>query len=119
MARKISSLLFLYLITCLPVLRAGNGTTGPVDEVVILFPGAPSPTSDKCLIRFYLPESDPNSSIRILSKDSTLIKEINLNGEFGVNSLPINVSDWNAGIYLYQLFYKGEAKKTLSFEVKH
>ena len=119
MARKSYFLFFFCFVAGLTMLKAGNGTTGPTMENIILFPGAPSPTTDKCLIRTYLPESDPNASLRILNKDSTLFKEISLNGEFGVNSTPINVSDWQAGVYLYQLFYKGEARKTLSFEVKH
>jgi hypothetical protein len=96
---------------------AGNGET--TYEAIIMFPSAPNPTSDKCLIRTYLPDSDPNSSIRILDKDSTMIKEIPLAGQIGISSTPINVEDWKAGTYLYQLFYKGEARKTLSFVVKH
>jgi len=95
----------------------GNGDN--TYEAIIMFPSAPNPTSDKCLIRTYLPDSDPNSSIRILDKDSTMIKEIPLAGEAGISSTPINVADWKAGTYLYQLFYKGEARKTLSFVVKH
>jgi|GEM_PF-3554862 hypothetical protein len=88
-------------------------------EAIIMFPSAPNPTSGKCLIRTYLPDSDPNSSIRILDKDSTMMKEIPLAGEAGISSTPLNVADWKAGTYLYQLFYKGEARKTLSFVVTH
>jgi len=118
MAPKIYFLLSFSILVVLPGLYAGTGNTATYGAIII-FPSTPNPTDDKCLIRTYLPESDPNSSIRILDKDSTLIKEISLNGEFGINSTPINVSGWRAGTYLYQLFYKGEARKTLSFEVKH
>ncbi len=116
------SKLFL-LITCTflsvcSVLRAGNETTGRVSSI-ILFPGAPNPATDRCLIRTYLPESDPNSSLRILNTDSTVVKEIPLSGEVGISSIPLNVSDWKAGKYLYQLFYKGEARSTLPLVVKH
>ena len=117
MLPKIYRLLICALLGTISVAYAGTGET--TFQAIILFPGAPSPTADKCLIRTYLPDSDPNSSLRILSKDSTVIKEIPLGGEVGISSTPINVSDWPNGTYLYQLFYKGEARKTLSFVVKH
>ena len=109
-----------YLITFL--VMAGSFTLLCAEggyDAIILFKSAPNPTGDKCLIRTYLPELDANSSIRILDKDSTLVKEIPLTGEVGISSTPINVSDWNAGTYFYQLFYKGEARSTYSFVVKH
>ena len=111
-------LLLLFCAFSVTILTyAGNGEGGY--DAIIMYPSAPNPTIGKCLIRTYLPESDPNSSIRILDKDSTMIKEIPLAGEVGISSTPINVSDWKAGTYLYQLFYKGEARKTLSFVVTH
>ena len=110
-------------LLCFCILSAGfltfAGTGDNIFQAIILFPGAPSPTSDKCLIRTYLPDSDPNSSLRILDKDSTLVKEIPLAGQIGISSTPINVEDWKAGTYLYQLFYKGETRSTGSFIVKH
>ena len=96
----------------------GDGSTSTYGAI-IMFPSAPNPTADKCLIRTYLPDSDPNSSIRILKSDSTLVKEIPLAGQVGISSTPLNVSDWKEGTYLYQLFYKGEARSTLPFVVKH
>lgn len=102
------------------MLYAGDGDApASVYGAIIMFPSAPNPTADKCLIRTYLPDSDPNSSIRILDKDSTLIKEIPLAGQIGITSTPLNVADWKEGNYLYQLFYKGEARTTMSFIVKH
>jgi hypothetical protein len=110
----------LFLITFLSTFSAVFAGPGDnVSQAIILFPGAPNPTPDKCLIRTYLPETDPNASLRILSKDSTVIKEIPLGTEVGISSTPINVSDWANGTYLYQLFYKGEARKTLPLVVKH
>lgn len=118
MARRIFMLLLCAFSSGFPVIYAGTGNAAGY-QAIILFQSAPNPTEDKCLIRTYLPESDPNSSIRILDKDSTLVKEIALAGEVGISSTPLNVSDWKAGTYLYQLFYKGEARSTLSFVVKH
>jgi hypothetical protein len=88
-------------------------------EVISMFPGAPNPCDSKILIRSYLPENDPFSSIRILSADSTLVKEISLAYETGISSTPIWVGDWKAGTYIYQLFYKGETKYTGTLVVKH
>ena len=118
MLRRIYLLLIGTFLGTFSMLYAGNENTSP-STAMILFPGAPNPTSDKCLIRTYLPESDPNSSLRILNRDSTLVKEIPLSGEVGISSIPLNVSDWKAGTYLYQLFYKGEARSTLPLVVKH
>ncbi len=117
MAPKTFLLVCAVIMGSLFVVKAGNSTTGY--DAIILFQSAPNPTVDKCLIRTYLPESDPNSSLRILNSDSTLLKEIPLNGEVGITSTPLNVTDWKAGTYFYQLFYKGETRSTLSFVVKH
>jgi hypothetical protein len=117
MLPKIYLLLVCAMLGTISLGYAGTGDN--VYQAIILFPGAPNPTADKCLIRAYLPDSDPNSSLRILRQDSTLIKEIPLSGEIGISSIPINVSDWANGTYLYQLFYKGEARKTLPLVVKH
>jgi hypothetical protein len=111
-------LLFFVFAGSLYFVYGGDGNT-PIYGAIILFQSAPNPTPDKCLIRTYLPESDPNSSLRILNRDSTLVKEIPLAGQIGISSTPIDVSDWKSGIYLYQLFYKGETRSTLSFSVKH
>lgn len=86
---------------------------------ITMFPSAPNPCSDKCLIRTYLPENDPFASIRILTADSTVVKEIPLGTEIGISSAPLNVSEMKEGNYLYQLFYKGEVRQTLGFVVKH
>ena len=114
MTPKLYFITFLAIAGSITMLYAGTGY-----DSIILFKSAPNPTEDKCLIRTYLPEVDPNSSIRILYRDSTLFKEIPLTGEVGISSTPINVSDWKAGTYLYQLFYKGEARSTYSFVVRH
>jgi hypothetical protein len=118
MAIKKYTLALFALASSLYFVYAGDGGV-PAYGAIILFQGAPSPTPDKCLIRTYLPESDPNSSLRILRNDSTLFKEIPLAGLVGITSTPLDVSDWQAGTYLYQLFYKGETRSTLSFMVKH
>lgn len=115
---RIYVLLFGVFLGAFSLLYAGNETTGTYGAI-IMFPGAPNPTAGKCLIRTYLPDSDPNSSLRILDKDSTLIKEIPLAGEVGISSIPLNVSAWKDGTYLYQLFYKGEARATMPLVVKH
>ena len=115
MGLRIYTLLFFAFLSNLTTVYAGAQGY----NAVILFPSAPNPTEDKCLIRTYLPENDPNSSLRILDKDSTLFKEIPLSGVVGITSTPINVSDWKAGVYFYQLFYKGETRSTLSLTVKH
>lgn len=95
------------------------GKGNPPYEAIIIYPSAPNPCSDKCLIRFYIPENDPYASIRILSAgDSTLIKELPLASDVGIGSEPVNCSDLKPGNYLYQFFYKGETRKTLSFTVK-
>ena len=113
----------IYLFLICSFLTLASFAQAPLGEnlygAILMFPSAPNPTSDKCLIRTYLPDSDPNSSIRILDKDSTMIKEIPLAGQIGIGSTPLNVEDWKPGTYLYQLFYKGEARKTLPFVVKH
>ena len=118
MVLRTYTFLFFAFIAGLSMVYGGDGNVQPYGAI-ILFQSAPNPTPDKCLIRTYLPESDPNSSLRILDKDSTLVKEIPLAGEVGITSTPLNVSDWKAGTYLYQLFYKGETRSTLSFSVKH
>ncbi|HWB62944.1 MAG TPA: hypothetical protein VG603_05480 [Chitinophagales bacterium] len=91
----------------------------PAYDSIILFPCGPNPADTKCLIRTYLPENDPFSSIRILGSDSTLVTEISLAKETGISSVPLNVSDWKEGSYYYQLFYKGETRQTLPLKVKH
>jgi hypothetical protein len=118
MTIKQYTFLFLVLIGGLSVAYGAEGGT-PAYSAIILYQGAPNPTPDKCLIRTYLPESDPNSSLRILNSDSSLFKEIPLAGQVGITSTPIDASDWKAGTYLYQLFYKGETRSTMSFTVKH
>ena len=119
MTPKIYTLLASALFSCALLSYAGNGTIQPTFEAIILFQSAPNPTTDKCLIRTYLPDNDPNASIRILYKDSTLFKEIPLSGDVGICSTPLYVTDWKADTYLYQLFYHGETRSTLSFVVKH
>jgi hypothetical protein len=118
MLPRIYLLVFCAFLAAFCAAQVGAGETN-IYGAIIMFPSAPNPTTDKCLIRTYLPDSDPNSSIRILDKDSTMIKEIPLAGQVGISSTPINVEDWKAGTYLYQLFYKGEARSTKSFVVKH
>jgi hypothetical protein len=86
---------------------------------ITIFPSAPNPCSDKCLIRTYLPENDPFASVRILTADSSLVKEISLATETGISSAPLNVAEMKDGNYLYQLFYKGEVRQTAGFVVKH
>ena len=119
MTPKIYTLLVCGFFSSMSLIYAGNGTTQPTFEAIILFQSAPNPTTDKCLIRTYLPDNDPNASIRILYKDSTLFKEIPLSGEVGICSTPLYVTDWKPDTYLYQLFYHGETRSTLSFVVKH
>ena len=119
MAIKKYILLFFAVAGSLYFAFGGDGNTPSTYGAIILFPGAPNPTPDKCLIRTYLPESDPNSSLRILNSDSSLYKEIPLAGQVGITSTPLDVSDWKSGTYLYQLFYKGETRSTRSFAVKH
>ncbi|MDB5283210.1 MAG: hypothetical protein JWO06_2285, partial [Bacteroidota bacterium] len=97
---------------------ASEGDRQP-NPLVILFPSAPNPTEGKCLIRFYIPESDPTASIRILNGDSTFNRDISLLGQTGINSAVLNVSDWKDGNYIYQLFYKGELRSSRSMVVKH
>jgi len=118
MLSRILPILICVSLSTFSFLYAGDGNANTYGAI-IMFPSAPNPTSDKCLIRTYLPDSDPNSSIRILDKDSTLVKEIPIAGEIGISSTPLNVSDWKEGTYLYQLFYKGETRSTKSFVVKH
>jgi hypothetical protein len=118
MAPKVYALLFFAFISNLPAVYAVDGPQATF-EAIIMFPSAPNPTSDKCLIRTYLPDNDPNASIRILYKDSTLFKEISLASVVGICSTPLNVTDWKADTFLYQLFYHGETKSTRSFVVKH
>ena len=118
MAPKVYVILLFAFISNLPVVYAADGPQAPF-EAIIMFPSAPNPTSDKCLIRTYLPDSDPNASIRILHKDSTLYREISLSGSVGICSTPLIVTDWKADTFLYQLFYHGETKMTRSFVVKH
>ena len=119
MAIKKYTLLFFAIAGSLYFAYGGDGNTPSPYGSIILFQGAPNPTPDKCLIRTYLPENDPNSSLRILNGDSSLFKEIPLSGQVGITSTPLDVSDWKAGTYLYQLFYKGETRSTMSFSVKH
>ena len=88
-------------------------------SATLMYPAAPDPAEEKCLVRMYLPENDPNGSLRILNGDSTLVREISLNGVVGISSEVINVSGMQNGKYLFQLFYKGEAKITRPFAVKH
>jgi hypothetical protein len=119
MAPKVYALLFFAFMSSLAEVYAGGNDTPAIFEAIIMFPSAPNPTSEKCLIRTYLPDNDPNASIRILYKDSTLFKEISLAGTVGICSTPLIVSDWKADTFLYQLFYHGETKMTRSFVVKH
>ena len=120
MGLKIYILLFWGLLVSLPTAYGGNDTPTPgIFEAIIMYPSAPNPTGDKCLIRTYLPDNDPNASIRILYKDSTLYKEIPLSTAVGICSTPLIVTDWKPDTYLYQLFYHGETKSTKSFVVKH
>src|ERR1019366_112402 len=105
---KPSLLLFFFLFTAVMAGHsASDGDRQPFASV-ILWPCAPNPTEDKCLIRFYIPESDPTASIRILNSDSTFNRDISLLGLTGINSSVLYVSDMKAGNYIYQLYYKGE-----------
>ena len=83
------------------------------------FPAHPIHVRISALSVPYLPENDPFASIRILTADSTVVKEIPLGTEIGISSAPLNVSEMKEGNYLYQLFYKGEVRQTLGFVVKH
>ena len=117
---KQALLLFLLLfITVINVRSASDGGDRVPSASVILWPSAPNPTEDKCLIRFYIPESDPTASIRILNSDSTFNRDISLLGLTGINSAVLNVTDMKDGNYIYQLYYKGELRNSRVFTVKH
>ena len=111
-------LFFLLFVSVASVRSASEGDRQPLASV-ILWPSAPNPTEDKCLIRFYVPESDPTASIRILNSDSTFNRDISLLGLTGINSSVLNVTDMKDGNYIYQLYYKGELRSSRVFTVKH
>jgi hypothetical protein len=114
-------LMFLFLFVVglvLFVKSAPEGNRQPISSI-IMYPAAPDPSEDKCLIRLYLPEGDPTAAIRILNSDSTLAKDISLSGYVGITSAVVQVSDMKSGTYIYQLYYKGELRNSRTLTIKH
>lgn len=91
MNRKILPLVFALLFLAVAGAYSKQGGEVQLNQAIILFHGAPSPTDNKVLIRMYLPENDPSSTLRILDKD----------GPFGKRNTPCR-SSWylqHSGFY--------------------
>ena len=112
MKPKVLVLLFVFLFSANSSIFSSPGKDTKLNMNVVLFQGAPNPCNNKCLIRAYLPENDPYSSIRILNADSSLVREISMATETGISSAAFDVSDLQNGNYIYQLFYRGETRYT-------
>jgi outer membrane protein OmpA-like peptidoglycan-associated protein len=94
---------------CILILIFGFGIAGysQNNQNAILFPATPNPADDHCLVRMYLPDSDPKAELRLLNKDNTVVKSIDLSDLKGIQSTTIILSDIARGKYVCQLVYKG------------
>ena len=89
------------------ILSFGVASYAQNNQNAILFPATPNPADDHCLIRMYLPDSDPKAELRLLNTQNATVKTIDISNLKGIQSAVVPLSDVPRGKYICQLVYKG------------
>ncbi|HEY1009523.1 MAG TPA: T9SS type A sorting domain-containing protein, partial [Daejeonella sp.] len=70
----------------------------------------PNPANDQTIIEFSVPEPGL-TSLTLYNTGGQQIRElVNANLPKGVYNINVNLSDLEAGVYLYKMMYKGKEK---------
>ncbi|MBS1637597.1 MAG: T9SS type A sorting domain-containing protein [Bacteroidetes bacterium] len=75
-------------------------------EKIALYQNAPNPFRGKTDIKFYV-ESEDNATISVYNALGSLVYEKTVRSVVGENTLSLDAENWNAGMYMYSIKFKG------------
>ena len=95
------------------IFRSDNSTTGILQSASIgasLEQNIPNPFNQSTVVRYTLPQTFNSAQIIITNASGIVVRQITLSG--GTNSITIEGSSLQAGIYLYSLICDGSVVDT-------